>query len=326
MNLWRVPIDERSGRVRGEPEPVTTSGQASMLSLSRDGRRIVYAGDESRTVLEKVGFDPASGAVTGPTLPITQTSAVIPGFDVSPDGRRLVYYTFAPQEDLFVIQTDGTGLRRLTNDEYRDRGPRWSPDGTRIAFYSNHNDKYEIWTIHADGGQLEQQTLIPDWPVYNPIWSPRGRLLTCDLEENQALIDLTLPVAERRPVFLPPADRGMGFTARSWSSDGRWLAGRLHSPDGQPVPGVVLYSLADKRYVRVTDRGEWATWLSDSRRLLYQDRGNILLLDTLSRTSRPVLATPSGSEYLGFHLSPDNRVLYLSRKTEQGDIWLLTLK
>lgn len=325
-NLWRVPIDERSGIVQAEPEPVTTSGQASMLSLSRDGRRIVYAGDETRTILENVAFDPTSGTVSGPAVAITHTSAMIPGFDVSPDGRWLVYHTFAPQEDLLVIRPDGTGQRRLTNDVFRDRGPRWSPDGTRIAFYSNRSDKYEIWTIRADGGQLEQQTIIPGRPVYNPIWSPRGRWLVCDLEENQALIDLNLPVAERRPLFFPPADRGMGFTSRSWSPDGRWLAGHLHSPDGQPVPGVVLYSLAGRSYVRITDRGEWPAWLSDSRRLLYRDAGNFFLLDTVSRESRQVLTTPPGSGYNYFSLSPDDRVLYLSRSTEQGDIWLLTMK
>jgi hypothetical protein len=118
----------------------------------------------------------------------------------------------------------------------------------------------------------------------------------------------------------------MGFSASSWSADGRWLAGALHQPDGQQVPGVVLYSMADRRYVRITDRGEAAIWLSDSRRLLYWDRGNLFLLDTLSRASRQVLTTPPSSEYNDFSLSPDDRVLYLAQNTEQGDIWLLTMK
>jgi WD40 repeat protein len=325
-NLWRIQIDERSGSVSGEPEPVTTSGQASMLSLSRDGRRIVYAGDETRTILEKVGFDAANGAIASPAVAITQTSDMIPVFDVSRDGRWLVYQTLVPQEDLWVLRPDGTGVRRLTNDVFRDRQPRWSPDGTRIAFYSNRSGKYEIWTIRADGSQLERATIIPGRPAYNPLWSPNGRWLACDLEENEALIDLSRPVAERRPLFLPPAGHGMGFTARAWSADGRWLAGLLHSPDGQPAPGVVLYSLADRSYVRITNRGESMAWLSDSRRLLSWDSGGLFLLDTVSRTSRHVLTTPLGSEYNIVRLSPDDRVLYLSRNTEQGDIWLLTMK
>jgi Tol biopolymer transport system component len=329
-NLWRVPIDERSGVPQGQPELVT-SNQASMFSLSRDGRRIVYAGDETRAILEMVGFDPASGAIAGPAVEITQTSAMIPAFDVSRDGRWLVYHAIGPQEDLFVIHPDRTDSRRLTHDPFRDREPRWSPDGTRIAFQSNRShsnlsDKYEIWTIRADGSQLEQATIIPRRPVYNPIWSPRGRWLACDLEENEALIDLNQPVAERRPLFFPRADRGMGFTARSWSPDGRWLAGLLHSPDGQQVPGVVLYSPDSKIYKRITDHGEGQIWLSDSRHLLYWDNGSLLLLDIVSRASRPVLTTPPDSEYNGFGLSRDDRILYMSRNTEQGDIWLLTLK
>jgi hypothetical protein len=118
----------------------------------------------------------------------------------------------------------------------------------------------------------------------------------------------------------------MGFSASSWSADGRWLAGALHPPDERQVPGVVLYSLAGKNYVRLTDRGEWATWLSDSRHLLYRDGSNFFLLDTVSRVTKQVLTIPHGSDYNDFSVSADNRVLYLVRNTEQGDIWLLTMK
>lgn len=327
-NLWRVPIDERSGSVQGEPEPVNTSGQASMLSISRDGRSIVYAADETRTVLEKVAFDPASGTIAGPAVAITETSNRISTFDASRDGRWLVYQTSVPRQNLFVVHPDGTGLRQLTDGEFMDRQPRWSPDSTRIAFYSNRGDKQEIWTIwtiRADGSQLERVAAIPGRPAYHPIWSPDGRWLACDLGENEALIDLSLPVAERRAQLLPSPGRGMGFSASSWSADDR-LAGALHHPDERQIPGVVLYSRARRSYERITDRGKWATWLSDSRRLLYRDGGNFFLLDTVTRESRQVLTVPPGSDYNDLSVSPDDRTLYLARNTEQGDIWLLTLK
>lgn len=326
-NLWRVPIDERSGRVQGEPEPVTTSGQASLLpSFARDGRHILFAGDETRTVLEKVAFDPASGAIASPAVAVAQTSNLIATLDASRDGRWLVYQTSVPQEDLFIVHPDGTGLRRLTNDKFKDRHPRWSPDGTRIAFNSNRGGRYEIWTIRADGSQLERAAVIPDRLAYHPIWSPDGRWLACNLDDNQALIDLSRPIAERRPLPFPLAGGSLGFSASSWSADGRWLAGVLHQADGQRVPGVVLYSPDSRRYVRLTDRGEWPTWLSDSRHLLYRDGSQFFLLDTVSRASRHVLTIPSGSEYNDLSVGADDRALYLARNTEQGDIWLLTLQ
>jgi Tol biopolymer transport system component len=118
----------------------------------------------------------------------------------------------------------------------------------------------------------------------------------------------------------------MGFSASSWSADGRWLSGALHQPDGQQVPGVVLYSLAGRSYRRITGRGQAATWLSDSRHFLYWIGGTLFLFDLRSGTSRQVLGTPPGSDYNDFSLSPDDRVLYLAHNTEQGDIWLLTLR
>jgi Tol biopolymer transport system component len=297
-----------------------------LLSFAHDGRHLVYASDETRTILEKVAFEPMRGTAASSAAAIAQTSNLIAALDVSRDGRWLVYQTSVPQEDLFVVQTDGTGPRRLTNDKFKNRQPRWSPDGTRIAFYSNRGGNYEIWTLRADGSQLERAAVIPGRKAFHPIWSPDGRWLACDLDENEALIDLTRPLAERRALLLPSADHGMGFSASSWSADGQWLAGALHQPDGRRVPGVVLYSLADRSYMRITDRGEGPTWLSDSRRLLYWDSGKLLLLDTRSRASRQVLATPPDSDYDDLALSPDDRILYLARNTEQGDIWLLTMK
>ncbi len=326
-NLWRLPIDERSGRVLGRPEPVTTSGQASMLlSLSRDGRHILFTSDETRTVLEKSAFDPASATLAGPPVAVAQTAGLIPTLDASRDGHWLVYQTLTPQEDLFAVHPDGTGLRRLTNDEFKDRQPRWSPDGRRIAFYSNRGGKYEIWTLRDDGSELERAVVTPGRQAFHPIWSPDGHGLACDLGENEALIDLTRPAAERQPQLLTSPGRGMGFSASSWSADGRWLAGALHTADGQQAPGIVLYSLADRRYLRLTDRGQSATWLSDNRHLLFWDGDILFLFDIVSRTSRKVLTTFPGSEYTDLSLSPDDRVLYLARNTEQGDIWLLTLR
>jgi Tol biopolymer transport system component len=324
-NLWRVPIDERTGSVLGEAEQITNSSQANILfSLSRDGRHIIYSSEESKAILEKVPFEPASDPMTGPAEEVVQTSDMIATLDASRDGRWLVYQTLVPQEDLFLVHPDGTGLRRLTDDEHMDRQPRWSPDGTRIAFYSNRGGPYHVWTVPSDGGEPELAAILPGREAFHPIWSPDSQTLACDLDENEALIDLTRPMLERRPRFLPKAG-GLGFSASSWSADGRWLAGNLHRPDGSPVPGVVLFSLSEWRYVRLTDRGTSATWLSDSRRLLYLDGTELLLLDTRSGTSRQVLTIPPGSDYNDFCLSPDNHVLYVARIAEEGNIWLLTM-
>jgi len=80
------------------------------------------------------------------------------------------------QEDLFIIRKDGTGLRQLTDDNYKDRTPRWSPDGRRIAFYSDRSGMWQAWTINPDGSGLQQITYSPTL-VTAPIWSPDGNYI-----------------------------------------------------------------------------------------------------------------------------------------------------
>jgi serine/threonine protein kinase len=326
MNLWRVPIDEGSGRTRGQPEPITTSQQAGMLpSLSQDGRQIAYASDASKGTIEKVAFDPATGKVFGPVNVIARTSGVIIDCTASLDGMWLVYELLTPREDLFIVHPDGSGQRQLIGDEHRYRIPIFSPDSSRISFYSDRSGEYEIWTIGIDGQGLVQETSIPGEFVSTALWSHDGKMLAVAVSGREALIDLAKPLKKRVPQFLPPPDRDAGFFAYSWSVDGRWLAGARRRQDGSHDPGILLYSLAGKRYTRLTNSGRGPSWLNDSRRLLYVDGDSLFLLDTESRKSRLVVSHYA-SNYNDTCSSPDDRVLYLVRTFDEGFIWLLKLQ
>ena len=70
-----------------------------------------------------------------------------------------------------AVNADGSGLARLTTNGWQwDRHPSWSPDGTRIAFYSVRISGYrQIWVMNADGsGETNiSQNQYNDW---DPIW------------------------------------------------------------------------------------------------------------------------------------------------------------
>ena len=159
MNLWRVPIEEESGSPLGAPDPVTTgvSGESMHLSVSGDGKRIAYASEAVTANIMKAALDPETLSVGEPAW-VTEGSVRSQGGDVSPDGAWLVFWRLSPQEDLFIVRPDGTGMRQLTDDPFNDRGPRWSPDGEKIAFFSNRSGQYQVWTIRPDGSGLEQIT------------------------------------------------------------------------------------------------------------------------------------------------------------------------
>jgi Tol biopolymer transport system component len=327
MNVWRLAVDEASGRPLGEPEPVTTSSQSvGLLSLSRQGDRIVYATVEGKSNLERRTLDPATLRVTGEAFPITQGSRAVRSAAVSPDGQWIVLDTASPQEDLFVVRADGSGLRQLTDDAARDRIPRWLPDGARIVFYSNRGGSYGAWIIRADGSGLAPLPHGSPDALYNPIPSPDGRRLVASLGfHSTVLMDLAQP-AGRSIRWLPrPAGGREVFSATSWSADGAYLAGTLDEMDGSTVPGVVLYSLAEGRYDRLTAAGSIPAWLNDGRTLVYLQEGKLFLGDRRSRQTRLLLEPPASSRFIAVTVGPDDRTLYAVRESDEGDLWMLTL-
>ena len=321
MNLWRVPIDEASGQLRGEPEPVSTPSQSSsLLSLSRDEQRILYTSNDSTSTLEQASFDPGTGQLTGPLVPVDRGLKTVSSAEVSPDGHWIVFDASAPYEDLFLIHPDGSGLRRLTDDVHKDRNPRWSPAGDRILFYSNRGGGYQAWTLRPDGSHLEK---LSDEYAANCLWAPDGRRLACASEWGAGIIDLARPFRERIPRPLSSQDGGTFFVASSWTRDGSRLAGGLVLSGKARIPGVVAYSFASGSYERLTGQGENPVWLPDGRRLLYQAGRRVLLLDTRTRETRLVVEPPADSRIDRLSLSPDGRVLNVVRVLEEGDVWML---
>ena len=328
MNLWRVPIDEASGRILGAPEAITAPSEWSGLpSLSRDGKRILYATSESKSNLERVALAPGSLAAGQPE-PVTQGSRSVRSCDVSPDGRWVAFHSTIPQEDLFVVRPDGGGLRQLTNDAFRDRYPRWTHDGSRLVFQSDRGGMYELWTIREDGSALAPVTRMSGGPVTYPVVSPDGRRLAFTIATRETgLVDLEQPLERRRPVALPPVGSdGQRFYAASWSPDGKWLAGVTESRDSRSIPGVVLYSLESKSYRRVSTRGEIPRWMPDGRTLLALEAGRVLAIDVETGTVREVLAPPPSSSFSTLCVAPDGRGFFVSQLSEESDICMLTLR
>jgi len=172
MGLWRVPVEENTGKLSGEAEAVTSGGGASSqhISFAQDGRRIAYVTQEEIKNLRKVTFDPSTEKIVGEPVPITRGSSQAFFPDPSPDGEWLAYYSLGKEQDIFIIRTDGTSVRQLTDDASKDRWPHWSPDGKRIAFTSDRSGSSQIWAINRDGSGLQQLTRMAG--AHYPIWSP----------------------------------------------------------------------------------------------------------------------------------------------------------
>ncbi len=75
--------------------------------------------------------------------------------------------------NIYVMNSDGSSVVRLTNNQVYESSPVWSPDGTRIAFDSDRDDNREIYVMKADGSE---QTRLTNYPGLDaePVWSPDG--------------------------------------------------------------------------------------------------------------------------------------------------------
>jgi len=331
MNLWRAPIDERSGKVLREMEPVTTpSPYAANISFSRTGRQMAYVQHTQISNIYRVKFDPAREIAVGQPIPVTQGSRIANQAQPSPDGEWIVFTDERSKDDIFVIRSDGSGLRQITDDAYYHRWPGWSPDGKLIAFHSNRGGKFDIWAVRPDGGGLHQLTNTQGGSITHPVWSPDGKRLVYSLLNGTPLvIDPGKPWASQSQQALPPlGEPGTWYEAASWSPDGRKLAGFQLRGDGK-FTGINIYSFETHQYDRITDFGFEPTWLKDGRRLLFTSRippgAEIYLVDSLSRKIHPVLSlAPNG--VLVAEISADNRWIYFSLLVREADVWLVSLQ
>ena len=73
-----------------------------------------------------------------------------------------------------MMNADGSNPTRLTQNRDFNAFPAWSPDGTKIAFWSNRNNSSDIYVMNADGSNPTRLTYHDVW---DDLWAPRYGLL-----------------------------------------------------------------------------------------------------------------------------------------------------
>ena len=103
---------------------------------------------------------------------------------ISPDGKHIVYtrqfsdvMTDKRGSNLWMVNFEGSDDRALTTGTYSDSSPRWSPDGTRIAYISDRDGKPQLYVRWMDSGQTAKLTNMENAPS-DIAWSPDGRLIS----------------------------------------------------------------------------------------------------------------------------------------------------
>ena len=324
MNLWRIAIDEDSGKILGNPASVTIpTNYGQFFSLGRDGS-LIYSQATIDFNLWRIGFNPATENIDQKAEQVTTDSLIKTDPDISPDNKSMVFASVgSPNEDLYLANSDGSGIRLLTETPYKERIPIWSPDGSRIAFTSNKSGgAYDGWMINPDGSNLRKITpTSPNISTLFPVWSPDGKSLLFTVSNSFPIItDPDKTAEEQTIVQLPPAPGKDFFMASSWSPDGKKIAGYTTS-ENYLKRNITIYDIATRQYEDLVDFGGTAFWLSDSRRLIFCHEDKIFLLDTQSRKLKELLSVkPNIIDSIA--LNKDNRSIFYSVKKKESDIWM----
>ncbi len=323
MAFWRVRIDAETGKPLGEPEVVQTPAKFNRhLSFSRDGKRMIYVQTQNQSDLRSVSFDLKNEKIVGDMTVLTGGNREITHAELSPDGSTFAARQISPtQEDIILLNRDGTIKRELTNDQFFDRYPRWSPDGKKIVFISDRSGKYEIWTINADGTNPKQITDVKDKSHSIPAWSPDGTLISFDNTDESFILDPTKDWNEKNPQKMPAPAENTYFRIWDWSPDGRKLVGYSNPRE---LNGAMVYDFDTKTFEKFGDSSAINFWLPDSRRIIYANDGKVFIINTETKKPREI-EFPNDDYIRQARLSRDGKLLYFSVFNTESDIWLLDL-
>lgn len=314
-NLWRVRVGEDGAPASSPEQILLPSTYAGHFSFARDGR-LLYANLQQTSAVFRTTIA-SDLSVTGPVR-VTPETLRVRHPSRSPDGEWFVAYILDPNEDLVIFRRDGSGMRRLTDDAFRDRGPVWSPDGRRIAFVSNRGGDYQLWSIQPDGRGLEPLTEHPGG-AFAPIWASDGRQLAW-FERGRRANRIAIGSPRPAPVPLAP---GVAWVPTAWWQADRALLGSSASDDESDSP-LVSYSLDTGALHTYAVRGRGPFWLVEGRVLAYWRDSRLHALD-VATGAESTLLTASGSVSSRADFSARDRTLLFEARDSRVELWVASV-
>jgi Tol biopolymer transport system component len=157
----------------------------------------------------------------------------------SPDGRQIAFIsTRYGNQEIYVMNADGTELKRLTKTSLDEWAPDWSPDGKRIVFVYGPlaKEEQQIYLINSDGSNRSQVTPVST-DYTSPDWSPDGKQIAFESfqDKSQQIYVINIDGSNLTKLTNIPAWKG----GPAWSPDGKLIAFDMYTDPGGPQVGFM---------------------------------------------------------------------------------------
>jgi Tol biopolymer transport system component len=314
-DLWRLSLAEDLTPL-GKPERLAVDSPFNRKPVwMPKGSEIVYVAGAVWFLDRSLLRLPLSRAARPVRLAVTGNAPAI-----SRQGNRLVYEVLRIEANIWRVEVPGLGAKpkealKFISSTRSELEPRFSPDGTKIAFASSRSGSPQIWICNSDGAQQFSLTSFGDAATNRPRWSPDGRRIVFYSDAGGSR-DIYVIDAEggglRQLTNHPSID-----TNPDWSADGKWIYFQSNRSGSTRVWKV---SVAGGDAIPFGEIGESSPVESPDGKFLYYDKG---FPDTYGIWRVP---TSGGAETrfidlvhpTGGWVVMDDGIYYISKPNEKG--------
>ncbi|HEX8148437.1 MAG TPA: winged helix-turn-helix domain-containing protein [Pyrinomonadaceae bacterium] len=248
------------------------------------------------------------------------------GFAWTPDGRVVYVSTLSGNQDIWVMNADGSGQKQLTFDRSADFDPTVSPDGRHVVFASERSGRNKLWRIDLDGGNPTQMTTGAAVD-FLPNYSPDGRWVVYTSDDTRETGLWKIPSGGGEPSRLT----NKVAVWPSVSPDSRFVA-CWHIDEQKKSIALAVVPIEGGEPVKSFEvsptTNTWAEirWTPDGRGLTYVDApdgvGNVWL-QPLAGGPPKRLTDFKSDRIFRFDWSRDGKQLVCSRGAETNDVVLI---
>ena len=174
---------------------------------------------------------------------------------VSPDGSRVAMILSKDGwVDLYVANSDGTGLKRLTKSQQDESSPCWSPDGRWILFAGKDGERRVLRKVPADGGQVQNIRTAGAPSPSEPDWSPDGKWIIFTTQRGRGFDICIVPSSGGDAVAL------VGGEDPSWSPNSRTVVFARRSGNGRTLSVLDVFTKQVKDVARISGSNSQPSW------------------------------------------------------------------